>query len=211
MHAYDVQLNTSCEITPEVSEAHIREIVNAVLAGETERFGEIFNLFHKKVYALAWNITGDYDDAMDVVQECFLRTFRALSSWRGRAKFSTWLHRIAVNTAIDYIRRQSKHYVRRLTPTGEEEQDDKIQRLAEGIETKTPATELERKELRQTLMRAIAQLRGRQRKCFLLRYFADLPIKEVAQIVGCGEGTVKRHLFRARKHLRQILMRPGQK
>lgn len=158
------------------------------------------------VFILAWNLTGNYDDSMDVVQECFLRVFRALCSWKKKAKFATWLHRIAVNTAIDYIRREAKHQAKRRTFSGDESMDEEIERLAQGVETRTPLTELQQKELRMRIFQAVNQLAARQRRCFILRYFSGLDIREIAQVVGCGEGTVKRHLFRARKRLQQWLL-----
>jgi RNA polymerase sigma-70 factor (ECF subfamily) len=206
MEGDNVQLNTNTGRTPDVSEQALQDIVKAVLAGKKERFEEIFVLFHNMVFFLAWNLTGNYDDAMDVVQECFLRVFRALCSWKKKAKFATWLHRIAINTAIDYIRREAKHQAKRLTSSGFEDMDEEIDRLAQGVETRTPLTELQQKELRRRILYAVNQLGGRQRRCFILRYYSDLDIKEIAQVVGCAQGTVKRHLFRARKRLQEWLI-----
>jgi len=206
MEGDNVQLNTNTGRTPDVSEQALQDIVKAVLAGKKERFEEIFVLFHNMVFFLAWNLTGNYDDAMDVVQECFLRVFRALCSWKKKAKFATWLHRIAINTAIDYIRREAKHQAKRLTSSGFEDMDEEIDRLAQGVETRTPLTELQQKELRRRILYAVNQLGGRQRQCFILRYYSDLDIKEIAQVVGCAQGTVKRHLFRARKRLQEWLI-----
>jgi len=205
MQDWDVQHTIEQQATTEISEREIRDIVEAVLRGDTEKFGRLFDLLHNRVYALAWNLTGNYDDAMDVLQECFLRAYRALSSWKGNAKFTTWLHRITVNTAIDYIRREARHHDKRITGADDEETDKEIQNLCEGVERRTPLMEAERKELRRRLVHAINQLRGMQRRCFILRYFGNLPLKEVALIAGCGEGTIKRHLFRARERLRQLL------
>jgi len=206
MDMSNVQINTLHETDPESLEKATREIVQDVLAGREERFEELFNLYHNRVYALAWSMTQNYDDAMDIVQECFLRSFRALNSWKGRAKFTTWLHRITVNAAIDYIRREVRHRNRRLEALGDPDRDDEVLRLAEGVNRKTPLTELQRKELRKRIFQAISQLGGRQKRCFILRYFGGLSIREVASVVGCGEGTAKRHLFRARERLRQMLI-----
>ena len=206
MEGENVQIHTNTGRMPDVSEQAVQEIVKAVLAGKTERFEEIFVLFHNMVFSLAWHLTGNYDDAMDVVQECFLRAFRALCSWKRKAKFATWLHRIAINTSIDYIRREAKHQAKRLAGSGCEDMDEEVERLAQGVETRTPLTELKQKELRRRILQAVNQLSGRQLRCFILRYYSDLAIKEIALIIGCGEGTVKRHLFRARKRLQEWLL-----
>jgi RNA polymerase sigma-70 factor (ECF subfamily) len=206
MELDNVQIEVTNSGYSDISEEMIRSIVRDVLAGKNERFEELFGLYHGLVYGMAWNLTGNYDDALDVTQECFLRAFRALCSWKGKAKFSTWLHRIAVNTAIDYIRHESKHHFRRIESGGDEDQDKEVQIISQGVESQTPLTKLQQKELRLRIFRAINDLKGRQRRCFILRYFADLSIREVAVVVGCGEGTAKRHLFRARERLRNLLM-----
>lgn len=206
MELDNVQFNVSNSGYSDISEDMIRTIVRDVLAGKSERFEELFGLYHGLVYGMAWNLTGNYEDALDVTQECFLRTYRALCSWKGKAKFSTWLHRIAVNTAIDYIRREAKHHSQRIESGNDEELDKEIECISQGVESQTPLTKLQQKELRLRIFRAVGQLKGRQRRCFILRYFADLSIKEVAGIVGCGEGTAKRHLFRARERLRSLLL-----
>jgi len=205
MQALDVQSNMT-EGSHEAPEKEIRAIVEAARGGDVRYFEKIFTLFQNRIYGLAWNLTGNYDDAMDVVQECFLRAYRALGSWRGKAKFSTWLHRITVNTAIDFIRREARHQAKRISPQEGEDMDERLRILCDGVERRTPLTELEQKELRRRIMCAINRLKGMQRHCFVLRYFSDLPLKEVALVVGCGEGTVKRHLFRARERLRELLV-----
>ena len=201
----NVKLNETFQDKEEF-ERRIRSIVKAILSGESERFDEIYAFYHNRVYALAWSLTGNYDDAMDVVQESFLRTYRALGSWKGRSRFSTWIHRIVVNTSIDFIRREARHHVKRLSSGGNEQLEEKVHKLIQGVETRTPFSELERKELRCRIFLAINQLGGRQRKCFILRYFGHLSIRDVASVIGCGEGTVKRHLFRARQNLKQLLI-----
>jgi RNA polymerase sigma-70 factor (ECF subfamily) len=206
MEGENVQIHTNTGRMPDISEQAVREIVEAVLSGKTQRFEEVFELFHNMVFYLAWNLTGNYDDALDVVQECFLRAFRALSSWKKKARFATWLHRIAINTAIDYIRREAKHQAKRIASSGIEDMDEEIERLTQGVDSRTPLTELKQKELRRRILHAVNQLAGRQRRCFILRYYSDLDIKEIALVVGCGEGTVKRHLFRARKRLQAWLL-----
>lgn len=206
MELDNVQTNVSNSGYADISEEMIRTIVRDVLAGNIERFEELFGLYHGLVYGMAWNLTGNYDDALDVTQECFLRTFRALCSWKGKAKFSTWLHRIAVNTAIDYIRREAKHHAKRIESRDDEDMHKEFHGLFQGIESQTPLTKLQQKELRLKIFKAIDQLKGRQRHCFILRYFADLSIRELAVVVGCGEGTAKRHLFRARERLRCLLL-----
>jgi len=193
------------EDTPRETEEKVRAIVKDVLDGDHERFGEIIRIYENRVFSIAWNLTGCRDDAMDIFQECFMRIFRALSSWKGKARFSTWLHRIATNTAIDFVRREARHQHKRVVTSGNEDMDREIELLAEGVNPLTPLEELKRRELRARIFEAVSQLEGKQRECFILRYFADLPVSEVAATIGCGEGTTKRHLFRAREKMKALL------
>ncbi|MBN1901577.1 RNA polymerase sigma factor [Candidatus Sumerlaeota bacterium] len=205
MELDNVQINVTNKGYADISEEKVRAIVQDILSGNKERFEEIFGIYHGLVYGMAWNLTGDYDDALDVTQECFLRAFRSLCSWKGKAKFSTWLHRIAVNTSIDYIRREAKHHSNRIDAGDNKDLDREIALISQGVESKTPLTKLQQKELRMRIYDAINRLKGMQRHCFVLRYFADLSIREVAVVAGCAEGTAKRHLFRAREYLRHSL------
>lgn len=188
-----------------IDDERVRRIVKEVLKGDAYRFEEIFDLFRGRIYGLSWSLTGNREDALDVVQESFIRAFRALKSWKGRSKFSTWLHRIVVNTAIDFIRREAKHHNKRVTPGSEKEADEKFRILLEGVDEKTAVAELERRDLRKRLFQAINKLPGSQKRSFILRYFGELTVKDISDIIGCGEGTTKRQLFRAREKLKKML------
>jgi RNA polymerase sigma-70 factor (ECF subfamily) len=179
-------------------------ITREIVSGNTERFEEIVERFRMHVYQMAWKVTANYDDALDITQEVFLRTYRALSAWKGQSKFSTWLHRIALNTTIDYLRRNKRH-VQALVRPAEEENENRDRKLQEGVTHETPARALELKELRCAIYSAVVKLPSRQRKSFVLRHYYGLPIKEIAEILRCSEGTIKRHLYRAIQRMRTLL------
>ena len=191
--------------THKVVEDDLYITTREILRGDKERFEEIVERFRMYVYQIAWKMTTNYDDAMDITQEVFLRVYRALSSWKGRSKFSTWLHRIAVNTTIDYLRRNSRYAKTFVEGQEREDSEDLDRKLREGVTHETPSRALELKELRCAIYSAVVKLPGRQRKCFVLRHYYGLPIKEIAEILGCSEGTVKRHLYRALQRLRTLL------
>jgi RNA polymerase sigma-70 factor (ECF subfamily) len=183
---------------------YFRELVRAILAGETARFDEIVSLFRERVYRIAWRMAQDREDALDIAQEVFLRSFRALRSWHGRARFSTWLHRIAVNASIDYIRRQTKYRDRT------DSFDDMTPEAVAAIEAKSaPFDEPRRlayaKELRREIFDAVRRLPRRQRRCFVLRHYHECSIRDIATVLGITEGAVKRHLHRASRRLRSDL------
>ncbi len=187
-------------------ETHLRDIVAEVLDGKQERFDEIVAMIGSQVHAIAWRLTQNSEDALDVSQEAFLRIFKALPAWKGRCRFSTWVHRVVLNTAVDYLRRQSKHYRGRVeVPSPADEDEPYEPQEWGGVTDYTPADAMERTELRRRILQAVELLSSRQRKCFMLRHFQELSVREVAEVLGTTEGTVKRHLFRACRRLRELL------
>jgi RNA polymerase sigma-70 factor (ECF subfamily) len=187
-------------------EAHIRECVRRVLAGERDAFDEIVFLYRDEMYGVAWRLTRNADDALDVLQEIFLRTFRALGSFRGRSSFSTWLHRIAVTTAMDYLRRERRHYGQRVYESAGDDEDDAGSRPLEHATGEAPPPDQAAKaEIRRALHEALARLSRRQREVIILHYFHELPLPQVAEVLRCSVGSVKCHLFRAQVRLRALL------
>jgi RNA polymerase sigma-70 factor (ECF subfamily) len=185
-------------------DAEVRSAIQRIAEGDAEAFEIITTRHRDNVFRTAWRMTNNFDDAMDVTQEVFIRVFYALRSWKGRVRFSTWLNRIVCNTAIDYIRRQrrsSRYTERALENVSSDDASPEIQ-------TAQPAaalTNAELNELRQILHEAISRLSGQQRRCFVLRHYQELSIKEIADSIGCSQGSVKQHLYRAMIRLRAIL------
>ncbi|AXA36301.1 MAG: sigma-70 family RNA polymerase sigma factor [Candidatus Hydrogenedentota bacterium] len=188
-------------------DAPILAAIREVLAGNLNAFDEIVYLYREQVFGIAWNLTHDTEDALDITQEVFLRAYRALRSYRGKARFSTWLHRIALNTTMDYLRRESRQWRRRVTEPHDPQQaqDAAYNPLEQGQVGAEQATGLRRKERQRRVLEAIHQLSARQKQVILLRYYHDLTLPEIAKIMKCTEGAVKRHLFRAQIRLRLLL------
>ncbi len=191
---------------PAAQEQALREAVRDVVAGRSERFDDIVAIIGGQVHAVAWRLTQDPEDALDVSQEALLRIYKALPAWKGRCKFTTWAHRVTLNTAVDYLRRQSKHYRGRVETPAPEETDEPYEPPEwGGITHETAADALERSEIRRRIHQALDLLSPQQRKCFMLRHYQQLTVREVAETLGSSEGTVKRHLFRACRRLRELL------
>jgi RNA polymerase sigma-70 factor (ECF subfamily) len=141
------------------------------------------------------------EDALDVAQEAFTRAYTSLPTFKGDATFSTWLHRIVVNLAIDSLRRRRRG--------GEATYDDgrslPEEPAAELPAAEDPAKTLEAKQTRALLSRGIEQLPPAQRAVVILREIEGMSYEEIAQAVGCNLGTVMSRLFYARRKLQQIL------
>ena len=194
-----------CYAEGNVDKRRIRELVAQITAGNIELFEIIVERYQGEIYRIAWRLTQNYDDASDVVQETFLRMYRALRSWTGKAEFSTWVYRIAVNTALDYLRRQAKHYRRRVYIDETAEESLEYRQRLEGIEYNVPRNGAQSNQHRELIHKLLLRLSPMQRKCFLLHYYQELSIQEVSEIVRCSVGSVKRHIFRAKKRLKKLL------
>lgn len=181
---------------------NVAAIIREVLGGNRDAFEELVFLYRDQVYMAAWQLTRNTDDAMDVSQEVFVRVYRALSSFKGNAKFSTWLHRIVLNTCVDYVRRQKRHWD--VEPKADSSSEDEVPPIEPSVEPNQRELVYQR-EVQRKVLAALDKISARQRQVFLLRYYNELNLKEIAGVLRCTEGAIKRHLFRAQERLRIIL------
>ena len=178
------------------------ELVARSMRGDTESFNELMLRWERPIYALAYRTIGREDDARDVCQETFLRAFRALPAFRGQAKFSSWLYRIALNLCRDWIRRERRvPIVQALTADGTDLRD-----LAAAAEPSESIEELvARKDLTQQVEQLMAELPEEQRTAIILKEYHDLTFQEIADVMGCPLSTVKTRLYKGLTTLRQQL------
>ncbi len=181
-----------------------RELIERSRNGDREAFDELVRRYEKQAYNLAYRLTGNYDDASDVVVEAFVRAFQGLHTFRGEAHFGTWLYRVVLNTFYDTRKRAkgSQH-----TVSLEEELELDGDTLTRQIEDTSPGPQelVEQQERDEILQRAIDQLPPERRVLVVLYHFENLSYEEIAQILKLPVGTVKSRLNRARLALREIL------
>ncbi len=163
------------------------------LEREFERF---VREHYDRAFATAFRILGDKEDAMDAVQEAFLKAWKARSRFRGDASPGTWLHRIVVNCARDILRAS---IARRRKEVSSEIPEHVVSREDDPMQVAS------RKEMAALVAAAVESLPARQREVFVLRHMEELSIREIADITGMAEGTVKVHLHRAVMALRKVL------
>jgi RNA polymerase sigma-70 factor (ECF subfamily) len=182
-------------------------LVERARAGDREAFRTLVERHMRKVYAVAFDMTGNHHDAEDISQDVFLRTFQALARFRSEAKVSTWLYRTTVNACIDRRRRKAW---RISSGRGSEDEHCAADELSGSSGALSdPETATETALLQQHLGKALDGLPPRQRAVFVLRHYHDLPLKEIAQCLQVTEGTVKNTLFKAIRRLRTKLNRYG--
>lgn len=163
--------------------------------------------YHQKAYAVAYYLcSGDKEEAQDLTQEAFLRAFRNIKKFRGNSSFYTWFYRIVVNTCLDG-RRRRRRWERIFSRVGErEERTQKVpEEQPDMREGSNPMDVLSGKQLTLEVRKALMTLPERQRIAFQLKVFHGMSIREIAQVMGSAEGTVKSQLFRAIHSLRTAL------
>ncbi len=180
-------------------------VIRSVLDGNINDFEQLVTAYEKNVYNLALRMVGDPDDAADITQETFIKAYRALGSFRGDSKFSSWIYRIASNMCLDFLRSRSR---RAQVPLSFENED------AEGeIElpdmSQNPEKVLMKKLSMEAVRRGMEKLPPKQRQILVLRELCGLSYAELAQTLSVEEGTVKSRIFRARKRLCAILLGDG--
>jgi len=155
----------------------------------------------RRVLALALRFTGSADEAQDIHQEVFMRVFTGLSGFRGQSEFSTWIHRIAVNVCMTHVesRKRRSHTVQ---PAAEHGREGAAAERSDGA---TPETQLLSAETRERIGEALLGLPPQQRLVFTLRHYEGYRLREIARMIGCREGTVKRYLFEATRTMRERL------
>lgn len=186
--------------TPIRSEA---EIIAAILAGETQCYHELIRPHERSVYMMALSFMKNEADAEDVAQEAFIKAFRNLSTFRGDAKFSTWLISITLNEARNRLRRQSVVRMQSLDEPPDENGTISPALLRDWREI--PSETLEREEVRTLIKKAVESLPEIYRQVFLLRDVEELDVSETAQTLSISISNVKVRLHRARMMLQKEL------
>ncbi len=166
--------------------------------GNNKAFEQLVKMHDKKVYALALHFTGSDDDAKDVYQEVFIRVFKSLKSFEQKSQFSTWLHRITVNVCLTYKTREARH--NHIPLETEEDELSPINTLADN--SLSPEREVESGDIGEHIQECIGKLPEKQRMAFLMKHTQGLKFREIAERMGCEEGTVKRYVFTATQKLK---------
>jgi len=193
------------EATLAQSDVSELDLVKRSQAGDTEAFDELVTRYRARVFSMIYNMVHNEQDAWDLAQDSFLKAWRSVGRFRSQSSFYTWIYRIVMNVAIDWLR---KKHVR----GGDAEFDDAIQLTQIEPASKTvpkmeplPHQTMERSEIRARIEKAIGQLSPEQRAVILMKEIDDMQYHEIAEALGCSIGTVMSRLFYARKKLQNLL------
>ena len=174
-------------------------VVSRARTGDPDAFRLLVERHSQPIFRVAYRMTGNEHDADDVVQETFLRAYRQLDRFEERANFGTWLHRIAINCALDLLRargRMDRYY-------GGDPEDAEMN----GTIRSEPEQDrlLISAELREQVAAAMERLSGNERTAFVLRHFEGMPVEEIGKTLGIQVNAAKHTIFRAVRKLRQSL------
>jgi len=177
-------------------------LVKAAQKGDMQAFEELVARHREKIYARAFSMMRNEEEAIDLSQEAWVKAWQRLKQFQGEASFVTWMTRIVINLCLDQLRKQ-----KRLRAESIEQMDEE----SGGVERHMPVVipnpteRLERSELRQRIDRALGQLSYEHRTALILHEFEDLEYKEIAKRMGCSIGTVMSRLFYARRKMAALL------
>jgi len=175
------------------------ESIRRAQQGDADAFESLYNSHRKRVYSLCFRMVRDTSDAEDLTQQTFLSVFRKINTFRGDSSFSTWLHRVAVNTVLQHLRKKKLVEVH---PSSGNEANGESDALAE---LGPSDTSMHGAIKRINLMRAIRKLPAGYKRLFLLYDVLGYKHGEIAELVGCSIGCSKSQVHKARKRLQQLV------
>lgn len=178
------------------------QLVELAVSEEPDAFGEIVRRWERKIFALCFGMLGREDDARDAAQEAFIAAYRNLANFRGEAKVSSWLHRIAVNQCLTTKRRQktrSEDFI--------DDEDGSEERIFVAAARYSPANEAEQGERLKMVRQAVGALPTDLRQVIVMKEFEEMTFQEISETLELPLSTVKSRLYTALKQLRMKLER----
>lgn len=172
------------------------ELVGLLLAGHGDVFAEIYLRYYSRAFRLAYAMTGNRESAEDLTQEIFLRTYQKIGLFKGESGFSTWFYRLAVNSSLNYRRRDRSR--------ASEDATDMDSLVAPGP-PRQMESKIYQKQIQSQVQRALLSLKPKWRVIVILKDIEGLSYEEIAERVNCSTGTIASRLNRARKLLAQKL------
>jgi RNA polymerase sigma-70 factor (ECF subfamily) len=176
------------------------QLLEQAAQGCPQALEELFRRYRSVAYRVAYRLLGNEADALDAVQEAFVKALTHLPSFQGRSSFKTWLLRVVSNAAMDLGRQRGRREALSMDALGSRQREE-----FEPVVPSESSRGLEREDLRHKLQQALAQLPPAQKQTFVLHAEAELSYREVAEVLGISIGTVMSRLYYARQKLRSLL------
>jgi RNA polymerase sigma factor (sigma-70 family) len=187
----------------EAPEPNDEELVARTQAGDPEAFDDLVVRYSPRLYGLIYNMTSNHEDTNDLLQEVFAKAYRSINGFRGKSSFYTWMHSIAVNMTINFVKKRGRRHSMSL-----DDLDAGIQNDPDFLEATTggdPRNDANLAELQQRLNEALQKLSEEHRAVVTMFDIQGMPHAEIAKILGISEGTVRSRLFYAHRQLQNYL------
>jgi RNA polymerase sigma factor (sigma-70 family) len=178
-------------------------LVRRTQTGDTKAFDMLWKKYSSRIYSLVYNMTANHEDANDLLLEVFAKAYRSINGFKGRSSFYTWIHAIAVNMTINFVKKRGRRFQMSL-----DDLDANVQNDPEFIDltaTNTPIREVDLSELQQRLNEAMMKLSVEHRAVVTMFDVQGMPHAEISKILGIPEATVRSRLFYAHRQLQNYL------
>lgn len=178
-------------------------LVARAQAGDAAAFDELVVKYSPRLYGLIYNMTSNHEDTNDMLQDVFAKAYRAIKGFRGKSSFYTWIHTIAVNMTLNFLKKRGRRYHLSLDDVDASIQNDK--EFIEATSTSSPVREADLSELQRRLNEAMMKLSDEHRAVVTMFHIQGMPHAEISKILGVSEGTVRSRLFYANRQLQNYL------
>ena len=178
-------------------------LVSRTQAGDARAFDELVVKYSPRLYGLVYNMTSNHEDANDLLQDVFAKAFRSINGFRGKSSFYTWIHSIAVNMTINFLKKRGRRFNLSLDDVDLNIQNDKD--FIELTASSSPVREADLGELQQKLNESMLKLSPEHRAVVTMFDIQGMPHAEISKILGVSEGTVRSRLFYAHRQLQAHL------
>ncbi len=178
-------------------------LVARAQAGEAAAFDDLVVKYSPRLYGLIYNMTSNHEDTNDMLQDVFAKAYRAIRGFRGKSSFYTWIHTIAVNMTLNFLKKRGRRYHVSLDDVDSAIQNDK--EFIELTSTTSPVREADLGELQRRLNEAMMKLSDEHRAVVTMFHIQGMPHAEISKILGVSEGTVRSRLFYANRQLQNYL------
>src|SRR5256712_11711940 len=180
-----------------------QELVARTQSGDTAAFDQLVIKYSPRLYGLVYNMTSNHEDTNDLLQDVFAKAYKAIRGFRGKSSFYTWIHSIAVNMTLNFLKKRGRRYQLSLDDVDAGVQNDKV--FLEATATSSPVREADLSELQKRLNEAMMKLSDEHRAVVTMFHIQGMPHAEISKILNVSEGTVRSRLFYANRQLQNYL------
>lgn len=192
--------------TGEVDSLEIDRLVGLAVKGDQDAFGRIVETYYSRVYSVIFRVVNHAEDARELSQASWVKAWQKLGNYKQEARFYTWVYRIAVNTALDFLRRKKRRPEMPIEPVIKDDGDQMVMERQRGLaDENTAADDLHREEIRAAFNEELLKLKPEYRTILTLRELEGMSYDEIAKVMKIRKGTVMSRLFYARRKLQSAM------